>query len=106
MGKFTLKENEVLTCTDKSSYVFDYINQLESIGLEIILAYAYQSSTFTTTLYEKQVSSRNAKFQLAFNGIIFTCCAQFVILICILSSTPTVALQETCQRFLLWSCML
>lgn len=77
------KKNEVLTCTDKSSYVFDYINQLESIGLEIILAYAYQSSTFTTTLYEKQVSSRNAKFQLAFNGIIFTCCAQFVILICI-----------------------
>lgn len=79
----TKKKNEVLTCTDKSSYVFDYINQLESIGLEIILAYAYQSSTFATTLYEKLVSSRNAKFQFAFNGIIFTCCAQFVILLCI-----------------------
>lgn len=81
-GKTVLKKkNERLTCSSKGSYAFDYLEQLDNIGLTIILAYAYQSISYKSDSYLKLMQSRTNRFQLSFNGIIFTCCAQFVMLV-------------------------
>lgn len=82
-GKTKIKrKNEKLTCTTKEVYVFDYLEQLDAIGLTIILAYAYQSLSYRSKTYIELMNSRDNRFKLSFNGIIFTCCAQFVILLC------------------------
>ncbi|RCK58811.1 Protein ECM7 [Candida viswanathii] len=75
------KKNERLTCLSKSAYAFDYLYELDTIGLTIILAYAYQSLSYRSPTYLDLMKSRSNRFQLSFNGIIFTCCAQFVILL-------------------------
>lgn len=81
-GKTVLKKkNERLTCSSKRIICFDYLEQLDNIGLTIILAYAYQSISYKSDSYLKLMQSRTNRFQLSFNGIIFTCCAQFVMLV-------------------------
>ncbi|CAK9438847.1 uncharacterized protein LODBEIA_P30710 [Lodderomyces beijingensis] len=76
----TKTRNEVLTCSKRRDYAFDYRSQLEEMGLQSILAYAYQSQVSKSTQYSESVASRNHRSSLAMNGIVFSCCAQLMLL--------------------------
>ncbi|KAI3404807.2 ECM7 [Candida oxycetoniae] len=76
----TIKENEVLTCFKKKEHAFDYRSQLEDMQLDSILAYAYQGQDMKNSKYDQDIIQRNHRLKLALNGIIFTCCAQLMIL--------------------------
>lgn len=76
------KHNDVLTCSKSTKrYIFDYKEELESIGLESILAYAYQSSDLDDKKYEKTIARRNSKYKLLPSGLIFAASSQLVVLI-------------------------
>jgi len=76
------KHNDVLTCSRSTKrYVFDYKTELESIGLESILAYAYQSTDLDDKKYEKTMAKRNRKYKLLPPGLIFAASSQLVVLI-------------------------
>ncbi|EMG47477.1 hypothetical protein G210_2176, partial [Candida maltosa Xu316] len=74
------KKNNVLTCFAQKGLVFDYLNQLEAINLQIILAYAYQTLSYRSASYISTIALRNSRFQYSVNAIIYACCSQFVIL--------------------------
>ncbi|CAI5759673.1 unnamed protein product [Candida verbasci] len=77
-----IRQNEVLNCDNTKKFVFNYKMELKAIGLESILAYAYQASTDTNdSKYDSMVNSRNKAFGYAINAIIFTAVSQFVLLV-------------------------
>ncbi|KAI5961256.1 ECM7 [Candida pseudojiufengensis] len=78
--RITVKVNEIVTCVKNKKYVFDYRTQLEEIGLQSILAYAYQGQISNETDYDKSIAKRNHTFQLALNAIIFSDCVQFFLI--------------------------
>ncbi|KAI5955607.1 HMG1 [Candida jiufengensis] len=82
--KIQKKINEVVTCLSNKYYVFDYVTQLREIGLESILAYAYQGAIEGDTEYEKTIAKRNHTFKLALNAIIFAECVQLALICAIL----------------------
>lgn len=76
------KHNDVLTCSKSTKrYIFDYRRELEMVGLDGILAYAYQSSDINDKLYERTVSERNKKYKLVPSGLIFSASSQLVVLV-------------------------
>lgn len=74
------KRNESLTCTGNKGIAFDYRTQLLSIGLQSILAYAYQTRLYKDDTYERHINQREHRFKLAINAMIFTVCVQAVLL--------------------------
>ncbi|EDK47620.1 hypothetical protein LELG_05801 [Lodderomyces elongisporus NRRL YB-4239] len=74
------KKNEVLTCTKKTHYTLDYRLQLEAMGLESILAYAYETQVLKNSQYDQAIDKRTNRLTLALNGVIFLCCAELVLL--------------------------
>lgn len=78
----TRKHNDVVTCTKmQKGYVFDYRNELETVGLQSILAYAYQTTKYDDQTYDVTVSKRHSRYKLVPSGLIFTGCSQFVVLL-------------------------
>ena len=76
------KHNDVLTCSKSTKrYIFDYKEELELIGLQSILAYAYQSSDLNDKKYEETIAKRNNKYKLVPSGLMFGASSQLVVLI-------------------------
>ncbi|CUM65095.1 uncharacterized protein PRCAT00002720001 [Priceomyces carsonii] len=76
------KHDDVLVCQRTNSrYVFDYRKDLQDIGLESILAYAFQSSDVEDKKYDKKVAARRNKVKLAPSALIFCASSQTAILI-------------------------
>ncbi|KAI5966605.1 ECM7 [Candida theae] len=81
-GEEIIKQrNKRLTCITNKGIAFDYRTQLLSIGLQSILAYAYQTRLVKDPTYEKHITERENRFKLAINAMIFTLCAQVVLLL-------------------------
>lgn len=78
------RRNELLTCIGNSGIAFDYRSQLLSIGLQSILAYAYQSRLYTDETYDRFINEREKRFKLGINAMIFTICVQAVLLFALL----------------------
>ncbi|EGW30666.1 uncharacterized protein SPAPADRAFT_62534, partial [Spathaspora passalidarum NRRL Y-27907] len=70
---------DVLTC-HKSKDVFNYLQELEDIGLGAILAYAYNTNDYSTNKYLDKMEARHTRFKLVIPAIVFTCISQFVLL--------------------------
>lgn len=82
-GKYTFKKhNDVIKCSSNvREYVFDYRGELTDIGLDSILAYAYQTSTYEDLAYLKATAARNAKYKRVPGAIIFAAVSQAVLLL-------------------------
>lgn len=74
-------ENVVQTCTKTQSNLLDYRRELNSIGLEAILAYAFKSSKFEDSAYADAVASRTKRFLLVVPGIVFSAVSQCIVLV-------------------------
>ncbi|KAG5416688.1 ECM7 [Candida metapsilosis] len=76
--------NNRMTCMDNKGIAFDYRTQLLAVGLESILAYAYQTRLVKDGTYERHIDERENRFKMAINAMIFTVCVQVVILFALL----------------------
>lgn len=76
------KHNDVISCSsDAKEYVFDYRQELADIGLQSILAYAYQSSSFDDNSYQKATAKRESKYKKVPGALFFAAASQAVLLI-------------------------
>lgn len=82
-GKYTYKKhNDVVKCSNHAKeYVFDYRRELADIGLESILAYAYQTNTYDDDAYLNATESRHQKYKKVPGALIFTAVSQALLLI-------------------------
>ncbi|CAH2352508.1 hypothetical protein CLIB1423_07S01112 [[Candida] railenensis] len=88
-GQVTHKHvNETLTCYDyhpsQNQSIFDYVGQLQAIGLESIMAYAYSDDVDNATKeagYHERVYQRGRAFKLVNPAIGFSAILQGIIII-------------------------
>ncbi|KAK6456632.1 SUR7/PalI family-domain-containing protein [Scheffersomyces xylosifermentans] len=82
-GNIKTKKQEIaLVCSRTTGrYVFDYRDELKSIGLTSILAYAYQSSDYDDAGYNASVRRRHSQYKMVPNSIIFSGISQCILLV-------------------------
>lgn len=72
----------VLSCnTNSNSFLTDYRSELEAIGLEIILSYAYETDQYMDAKYEAALKSRNRRYKMVPSLLIVGVFSQFAVLI-------------------------
>lgn len=81
-GTRTKDENFEVTCHRNKTNAFDYRSQLEFVGLEVIVAYAYQGvESNGDSTYERSTTRRRKLYKLVPSALIFAACSQFVTVI-------------------------
>lgn len=77
------KHDDTLICSKTSNYgnVFNYREELATVGLQSILAYAFKSTGYDNLEYGELVKQRGQKYKLCPASIIFTVASQFILLL-------------------------
>lgn len=80
-----IHHDDTLSCSkggpNGDGYVFDYRQQLESIGLNSILAYAFQTTKYDDESYSNLVQSRHQKYLLVVPALTFAGATQLILLV-------------------------
>lgn len=77
------KHDDTLICskTSNNGNIFNYRQELETVGLQSILAYAFKSTSYDNLEYGELVKKRDLRYKLCPASIIFTVVSQFILLL-------------------------